>query len=97
MSPQKSISGKDLNEAVTSDDVLGKEVIDADGRFIGITEKVFIHPKELEFMGISVDKGFLKKGLSIASMAINLVCKLKFAVRIFPAIRFVPTTTTNRE
>src|SRR3989338_2113745 len=65
MNQQKSISGKDLDEAITSDDVLGKEVIDSDGRFIGITEKVFIHPTLLDFVGISVDKGFLKKGLSI--------------------------------
>ena len=63
--PQKSISGKDLNEAVTSDDILGKDVIDADGKFIGVTEKVFIHPNNLDFIGIEVDKGFLRKGLSI--------------------------------
>ena len=65
MNRQRSISGKDLDEAITSDDVLGKDVIDSDGRFIGITEKVFIHPNLVEFVGISVDKGFLKKGLSI--------------------------------
>ncbi len=65
MSSQKSISGKEIDEAITSDDVLGKDVIDADGRFIGIVEKVFIHPDKLDFVGISVDKGFLKKGFSI--------------------------------
>lgn len=89
MSPQKSISGKNLNEAITSDDVLGKEVIDADGRFIGITEKVFIHPSNLDFIGISVDKGFLRKGFSIgkdyieriASHAVFLKISVSYEIR----------------
>ena len=72
---QRSISGKDLNEAITSDDVLGKDVIDADGKFIGVAEKVFIHPTGLEFMGIEVDKGFLKKGLSIGKDYIERIAK----------------------
>ena len=63
--PQKSISGKDLDEAVTSDDILGKDIIDVDGKLIGVTEKVFIHPNSLDFIGIEVDKGFLRKGFSI--------------------------------
>ena len=65
MSSPKSISGKEIDEAVTSDDVLGKDVIDVDGRFIGVVETVFIHPDKLDFVGISVDKGFLRKGFSI--------------------------------
>ena len=89
MNRQKSISGKDLEEAVTSDDLLGKEVIDSDGRFIGVAEKVFIHPETLDFMGISVDKGFLKKGLSIgkdfiekiASKAIFLSISVSYEIK----------------
>lgn len=70
---QRSISSKDLDEAITSDDILGKEVIDAEGRFIGVAEKVFIHPNTLDFIGISIDKGFLKKGLSIGKNYIERV------------------------
>ena len=65
MNRQKDISGKELEGSITSDEILGKDVIDSDGRFIGIAEKVFIHPDNLDFVGISVDKGFLKKGFSI--------------------------------
>ncbi len=72
---QRSISGKDLNEAVTSDDLLGKDVIDADGKFIGVAEKVFIHPSTLDFMGIEVDKGFLRRGLSIGKDYIERIAK----------------------
>jgi len=62
---QKSISGKNLDKTITSEDILGKEVFDVDGTNIGVVEKVLIHPKNLEFVGISIDKGFLRKGLTI--------------------------------
>jgi sporulation protein YlmC with PRC-barrel domain len=73
MSPPRSISGKEIDQAVTSDDLLGKDVIDTDGRFIGIVEKVFIHPEKLDFVGISIDKGFLKKGFSVGKDLIDRV------------------------
>ncbi|MEK6909230.1 MAG: PRC-barrel domain-containing protein [Nanoarchaeota archaeon] len=71
--PQKSISGRDLSKALTSEDLLGKEVIDFDGTFIGVIEKVLIDPNELEFVGISVDKGFLRKGLTVGRNYINKI------------------------
>jgi sporulation protein YlmC with PRC-barrel domain len=61
----KNIFGKNLDGAITSDDILGKEVIDIEGSFIGIVEKVFFNSKTLDFSGIAVDKGILKKGLTI--------------------------------
>jgi len=63
--PQKSISGIELKDAIASDDILGKEVIDSEGNFIGVVEKVFIDKKKLNFIAISVDKGFLQSGLTI--------------------------------
>lgn len=62
---QKSISGRDLSKTLTSEDLLGKDVIDFDSTLIGVVEKVLIDPKTLDFVGISIDKGFLKKGLTI--------------------------------
>ena len=62
---QKSIALKHLDKAITSDDLLGKDVIDLGGKFIGISEKVLIDPDSLDFIGIEVDKGFLRKGLTI--------------------------------
>lgn len=62
---QKSISGRDLSKTLTSEDLLGKDVIDFDSTLIGVVEKVLIDPKTLDFVGISVDKGFLRKGITI--------------------------------
>lgn len=65
MMKQKSISGRDLSKTLTSEDLLGKDVIDFDSAIIGVVEKVLIDPKTLDFVGISIDKGFLKKGITI--------------------------------
>lgn len=62
---QKSISGRDLSKTLTSEDLLGKDVIDFDSTLIGVVEKVLIDPKTLDFVGISIDKGFLRKGITI--------------------------------
>ena len=69
--PQRNISGKDLSKVITSEDILGKEVIDLDGEVIGVVEKVLINPKNFELVGISIDKGFLRKGLSIGKNYID--------------------------
>jgi len=61
----KNIFGRSLDGAITSDDILGKDVFDSTGKFIGIAEKVFIDPINLSFLGIAVDKGFTRKGLTI--------------------------------
>jgi len=68
---QKSISGRDLSKTLTSEDLLGKDVIDFDGTIVGVVEKVLIDPKSLDFVGISIDKGFLKKGLTIGRSYID--------------------------
>lgn len=68
---QRNISGKNLDKAITSDDILGKDVIDASGNFIGVAERVFIDPTILDFVGISIDKGFLKKDLAIGRDCID--------------------------
>lgn len=69
----KSISGRNLDKAFTSDDLLGKDVIDADGHVVGVAEKIFIDPNSLDFIGVGVDKGFLKEGLVIGKDYIERV------------------------
>lgn len=70
---KESISGKSLERAITSEDILGKEVIDNEGKFIGVVEKVLIDPKGFEFLGLEIDKGFLKKGFSVGKSYIEKI------------------------
>ncbi len=72
---KKSTFGRDLSKAITSEEILGKNVIDVDGGVIGVVEKVFIDPIYLNFAGISVDKGFIKKGVSIGNSYISKITK----------------------
>lgn len=74
-----------LEETITSDDILGKEVIDVEGETIGVVEKIFIDSKSLEFIGISVDKGFLKKGLIIGKDYIRKVTSYAVFLNIRPS------------
>lgn len=62
---QRKKSREIPEKTITSDDLLGKHVIDAEGRTIGITEKMFLDKETLEFTGIEVDRGLIKKGLQI--------------------------------
>jgi len=62
---EKNTRPEELDQAITAEDVLGKDVIDPRGTFIGVTDKLLLSPKTMEVLGISVDKGFLKKGLII--------------------------------
>ena len=70
---QKSISGKEIGEVITSEDILGKDVIDAEGAIIGIAEKVFIDLKLMNFIGISIDKGLIRSGLTIGKDYIDKI------------------------
>lgn len=79
---KKSISGRNLEDSITSDDILGKEVIDIEGKFIGVVEKVLIDPKNIEIIGIEVDKGFLKKGLSIGRSYIDKITDVAIFLKI---------------
>ncbi len=61
----RSIFGKKFDSVITSEDILGKNVIDSEGSIVGVAEKVFIDKKTLDFIGVSVDKGLFKKGVVI--------------------------------
>ena len=79
----KSISGKKIDNAITSDDILGKDVLDSSGKLIGVAEKIFIDPETFNIIGIEVDKGILHKGLTIGKGYIK---------KITPHIIFLKTS-----
>lgn len=79
---QKTISGRDLSKTLTSEDLLGKDVVDFNGTLVGVVEKVLIDPKSLDFVGISIDKGFLKKGLTLGKSYIEEIKEHAVFLRI---------------
>ncbi len=52
-------------EVITSDDILGKDVVDIDGDRIGIVQQLKIDKKTKRILGILVDQGFMKADLFI--------------------------------
>ncbi|MFO7711427.1 MAG: PRC-barrel domain-containing protein [Candidatus Woesearchaeota archaeon] len=45
---------------ITSDDILGKDVIDNEGNHVGIITQLHIDKKKKTITGISIDSGFMK-------------------------------------
>ena len=79
---------KKLQGAITSDDVLGKDVIDSKGVFLGVSDKLYIDPKSMAVLGISVDSGFLKKGFIISTQYVHEVVNHAIFLNIQPASSF---------
>jgi sporulation protein YlmC with PRC-barrel domain len=51
---------------ITSDDILGKDVVDIDGGIIGIVQQLRIDKNTKNIIGILVDQGFMKPDLYIS-------------------------------
>ncbi len=83
----KKVFGEEIGNAITSDDVVGKEVIDVDGEFIGVVEMLHIDPLAVEVVGITVDKGFLRKGLVIGKDYIERVASHAVFLKIRPSYK----------
>lgn len=50
---------------ITSDDILGKDVLDTDGELIGVVQKLHIDKIGKKIVGITIDEGFMKPDLFI--------------------------------
>jgi len=94
---KQNISIKELENAVTSDDVLGKEVIDSKGEFLGVVESLFIDPETVEVAGIAIDKGLLKKGLIIGKSYIKNIAPHAIFLNIQPAYNLKGMIVFDRE
>lgn len=83
---RKDLSGnKDVLKLISSDDILGKDVIDLEGSQIGIVDVVHIDPINLEFAGVSVDGGFMKNGITIGKKYIDKITSHALFLNIRPA------------
>ncbi len=53
------------SKTITSDDILGKDVVDVDGEIIGVVQQIRIDKESKKIVGILVDQGFMKPDLYI--------------------------------
>lgn len=84
---RRLFSGKESpDDTLTSDDILGKEVIDPEGGFLGVVEKIHIDAKTVDITSFSVDKGFLKKGLLIGKGYVERITPHAVFLRIRPVL-----------
>ncbi|MBR9690471.1 hypothetical protein GOV08_02190 [Candidatus Woesearchaeota archaeon] len=50
---------------ITSDDILGKDVVDTQGDVLGVIQKLHIDKRNKQILGITVDQGFMRPDLFI--------------------------------
>jgi len=78
---------KKLIGAITSEDVLGKDVLDSEGKLLGVSDKFYLDPKTLRVLGLSIDKGFLRSGLIISTDHVREVAKHAVFLNAQPVTR----------
>ena len=71
---------------ITTDDLLGKKVIDVEGAQLGIVDKIFVDKNIIEMVAFSIDKGFLQKGLVIGKDYVSKVTEHAIFLNVKPAI-----------
>ena len=54
-----------MTKIITSDDILGKDVVDIDGEILGVVQQLHIDKDTKQIVGILVDQGFMKPDLFI--------------------------------
>ncbi len=55
----------DLENVITSDDILGRDAVDPEGEFLGIVMKLHIDRTRKILVGITIDQGFMRPDLYI--------------------------------
>jgi len=54
-----------MAEVITSDDILGKDVVDTDGEIIGVVQQLKIDKPSKKILGIVLDQGFMKPDIYV--------------------------------
>lgn len=60
------------DEFITTDDILGKDVVDNEGEIIGIVQQIHIDKETKSITGVTVDEGFMKPDLFVGINNIKL-------------------------
>ena len=52
-------------KTITSDDILGKDVVDPEGQIVGVSIKLHIDKDSKKLTGITIDEGFMRPNLFV--------------------------------
>lgn len=88
------MNNKDL---ITSDQILGKEVVNSEGDIIGIVERLHIHKTQKQIIGLTIDEGFMKPNLFIGIENIKLFGVDTIFLNTTPSIKFKGLKVFNKQ
>jgi sporulation protein YlmC with PRC-barrel domain len=82
---------------ITTDDILGKEVLASDGDIIGIVQKLHIDATTKTITGITIDEGFMKPDLFIGLQFIKQFGIDSLFLSIIPEQKFIGLRVYNNK
>lgn len=86
-----------MTKYITTDDILGKEVVASDGDIIGIVQKLHIDATTKTITGITVDEGFMKPDLFIGLKYIKQFGIDSLFLSIVPEQKFIGLQVYNNK
>ena len=81
------MSSFDTKQALTVEDILGKDVYDVAGAHVGVSSNLYISEKRMHVLGLAVDKGFFSHGLIIGTAYFQRITSHAIFLSIRPAQR----------
>lgn len=88
---------KNNNDIITTDDILGKDVVDPDGTNLGLITQVHMDRNEMCMTGITVDMGLLKPDLYIGVNNIKHIGPDAILLNKVPTEKFKGLTVLSEE
>ena len=88
---------KNNKDIVTSDDILGKDVIDPDGTNLGLITQVHIDRNKMCMTGITIDMGLLKPDLYIGVNYLRHIGPDAILLNKVPTEKFKGLTVLSEE
>ncbi len=77
-----------MNDIITGDDILGKDVLDKNGKQLGVVVKIHLNRHSRHLEGISIDRGLTSSDIFIGNKFISLFGEDIIKLNIIPGFSF---------
>ena len=84
-----------MENVITSDDILGKDVLDKSGDLIGVIQMIHIDKRSKQITGITIDEGFMRPDLFVGIEYVKNFGVDAIFLNIEPAQKFVGLKVFN--